>query len=55
MTYSYSFRPSLSIRAEASARVTGDWNNALTDTNVIRGRAGASNGLLDASSFLAEE
>ena len=43
------------IRAEALARVTGDWNNALTDTNVIRGRAGASNlTSLDASSFLAE-
>jgi len=43
------------IRAEALARVTGDWNDALTDTNVIRGRAGASlMTSLDASSFLAE-
>ncbi len=43
------------IRAEALARVTGDWSNALTDTNVIRARAGASNlSSLDASSFLAE-
>jgi hypothetical protein len=30
------------IRAEAVARVNGDWSKALPDTNIIRARAGAS-------------
>ena len=43
------------MRAEANARMTGDWNNALTDVNIIRARAGASAlSSIDADGFLAE-
>jgi hypothetical protein len=43
------------MRAEAKARVTGDWNNAIPDTNIIRARAGASAySSLTADEFLAE-
>ena len=42
------------LRAEALARVTGDWNDALTYTNVIRCRDGESlMTSIDDSSFLA--
>jgi hypothetical protein len=43
------------IRAEALARVSGNWSDALPDVNVIRGRAKASvMGSIDADGFLAE-
>ena len=43
------------MRAEAKARVTGDWSMALTDVNTIRARAGVSAlGYITADSFLAE-
>ena len=43
------------MRAEANARMTGDWNNALTDVNIIRARAGASAlSSINADGFLAE-
>ena len=43
------------IRAEAKARVTGNWNDAVTDTNIIRARAGAAAyGTLTEDEFFAE-
>ncbi len=43
------------IRAEASARQSGNWNDALPDVNVIRARAGVSEySSIDADEFLAE-
>ncbi|TVZ58672.1 putative outer membrane starch-binding protein [Flavobacteriaceae bacterium MAR_2010_105] len=43
------------IRAEADARVAGNWNMALTDVNTIRARAGVpALGSLTADTFLAE-
>jgi hypothetical protein len=43
------------IRAEADARVAGDWSLALTDVNTIRARAGvAALSSITADSFLAE-
>ena len=43
------------MRAEAKARVAGDWSMALPDVNTIRARAGVSAlGSITAGSFLAE-
>jgi len=43
------------IRAEAMARMSGDWNMALNDVNVIRNRAGVpAYSTIDADEFLAE-
>ncbi|MGC6421529.1 MAG: RagB/SusD family nutrient uptake outer membrane protein [Flavobacteriaceae bacterium] len=43
------------IRAEATARAAGNWDLALSDVNIIRGRAGASQlSSMSADAFLAE-
>jgi hypothetical protein len=44
------------IRAEARARMSGNWADAEPDVNVLRARAGieAYNGTLTANEFLAE-
>ncbi len=43
------------MRAEAKARVAGDWSMAAADVNTVRARAGVSAlGSITADSFLAE-
>ena len=43
------------IRAESQARITGDWNDAIPDVNIIRSRARMPGySTLDADEFLAE-